>query len=122
MIAGYEDPMNSFINSNPGLRSRFNKYIHFPDYDGNELLDIFLSMLETNNYAINIDALRKMTDYFYCLYKKRDNNFGNAREARNVFEAIITNQANRLAKSDVLTDKEIMEITISDLQGILPPK
>ncbi len=122
IVAGYEDQMNSFINSNPGLRSRFNKYIHFPDYNGNELLDIFLSMLETNNYAINIDALRKMTDYFYRLYRNRDNNFGNAREVRNVFETIITNQANRLAKSDVLSDKEIMEITISDLQGIIPPK
>lgn len=119
IVAGYHELMDNFIRSNPGLQSRFNKYIHFSDYNGNELLEIFLRLLEKNNYTVTNEVREVLSSFFTRLYEERDENFGNAREVRNVFETIIVNQANRLASAESLSDKEIMEITIADLQGII---
>ena len=119
IVAGYHELMDNFIHSNPGLQSRFNKYIHFSDYNGNELLEIFLRLLEKNNYTVTNEVREVLSSFFTRLYEERDENFGNAREVRNVFETIIVNQANRLASAESLSDKEIMEITIADLQGII---
>ena len=119
IVAGYDELMESFINSNPGLKSRFNKFIHFPDYKGNELLDIFLKFLERNNYTIEIQALPILSRYFEQLYVSRDENFGNARDVRNIFEKVVANQANRIVTVDNLSDKDILEIKKADFKDII---
>ena len=116
IIAGYSDEMKRFIDSNPGLQSRFNRYIKFPDYTGEELSDIFTKIyMKKNQYTFAPGA----ADYLHqrmdsaVLYKSR--NFGNARFARNLFEKSIQQQANRVSKKSNASPKELSELTIEDL-------
>ena len=116
IIAGYRNEMQRFIDSNPGLQSRFNRYIDFPDYTGAELTDIFKMYMKKNQYTLAPDAenyLREQLDYAVA---HKDRNFGNARFARNVFEKSIQQQANRLAGKTNLSKEELTELTIADLQ------
>ena len=116
IIAGYKGEMKRFIDSNPGLQSRFNRYIDFPDYTGGELTEIFKMYMKKNQYILAPDAeeyLRKRFDYVVA---HKDRNFGNARFARNVFEKSIQHQANRLARQSNLSKKQLMELTIDDLK------
>ena len=119
IVAGYDEPMKEFINSNPGLKSRFNKYIAFPDYNGDELYEIFIGLLEKNNYNASAEVLIALKNYFDVLYLNRDKEFGNAREVRNVFEKIITNQSNRIVKIKEPSNMELQEIRMDDLAGII---
>lgn len=119
IVAGYGNLMPRFIESNPGLKSRFNKYISFPDYDGNELFSIFRIFLQKNDYMIDDHAAALVADYLNRLYQTRDDNFGNARDVRNLFEKMITKQANRLVREDHLTNDAIARITADDLVGII---
>ena len=116
IIAGYKNEMQRFIDSNPGLQSRFNRYIDFPDYTGAELTDIFKMYMKKNQYTLAPDAenyLREQLDYAVA---HKDRNFGNARYARNVFEKSIQQQANRLAGKTNLSKEELTELTVADLQ------
>ena len=116
IIAGYRNEMQRFIDSNPGLQSRFNRYIDFPDYTGAELTDIFKMYMKKNQYTLAPDAedyLREQLDYAVA---HKDRNFGNARFARNVFEKSIQQQANRLAGKTNLSKEELTELTVADLQ------
>ena len=116
IIAGYRNEMQRFIDSNPGLQSRFNRYIDFPDYTGAELTDIFKMYMKKNQYTLAPDAenyLREQLDYAVA---HKDRNFGNARFARNVFEKAIQQQANRLAGKTNLSKEELTELTVADLQ------
>ena len=116
IIAGYRNEMQRFIDSNPGLQSRFNRYIDFPDYTGAELTDIFKMSMKKNQYTLAPDAenyLREQLDYAVA---HKDRNFGNARFARNVFEKSIQQQANRLAGKTNLSKEELTELTVADLQ------
>ena len=116
IIAGYRNEMQRFIDSNPGLQSRFNRYIDFPDYTGAELTDIFKMYMKNNQYTLAPDAenyLREQLDYAVA---HKDRNFGNARFARNVFEKSIQQQANRLAGKTNLSKEELTELTVADLQ------
>ena len=116
IIAGYRNEMQRFIDSNPGLQSRFNRYIDFPDYTGAELTDIFKMYMKKNQYTLTPDAenyLREQLDYAVA---HKDRNFGNARFARNVFEKSIQQQANRLAGKTNLSKEELTELTVADLQ------
>ena len=116
IIAGYRNEMQRFIASNPGLQSRFNRYIDFPDYTGAELTDIFKMYMKKNQYTLAPDAenyLREQLDYAVA---HKDRNFGNARFARNVFEKSIQQQANRLAGKTNLSKEELTELTVADLQ------
>ena len=119
IVAGYDDLMDEFIKSNPGLHSRFKKVIHFPDYTGCELMEIFLRLLEKNNYTVDETVRATLSDYFDRLYANRDDSFGNAREVRNLFEEIITNQAERIVSMEDLSDQKIIEIRMEDLEGII---
>lgn len=116
IVAGYDELMPRFIDSNPGLKSRFNKYIYFPDYDENELFAIFESQLAKNDYVIDSDAAQLVKAHLEQLYRTRDDNFGNARDVRNFFERIISNQANRLSHAEHLTDDAILRITAEDIR------
>ena len=120
IIAGYPKEMNRFIDSNPGLKSRFTRYINFPDYTSKELFEIFVKLyLKKNQYTITDDAaayLRKSLDEAVA---HKDKNFGNARYVRNVFEKAIQEQANRVSTLKNATARDLTEITIEDIQKAL---
>ena len=117
IVAGYKDEMQRFIDSNPGLQSRFNRYIDFPDYSGTELVDIFKMYMKKNQYTLAPDAEEYLKEQFEYVVAHKDRNFGNARFARNVFEKSIQQQANRLAGQTNLDKSRLTELTVEDLQG-----
>ena len=117
IIAGYKDEMQRFIDSNPGLQSRFNRYIDFPDYSPAELTDIFKMYMKKNQYTLAPDAEDFLKEQFDNAVAHKDRNFGNARYARNVFEKAIQQQANRLAGRSNLSKQELTELTVDDLRG-----
>ena len=117
IVAGYKDEMQRFMDSNPGLQSRFNRYIDFPDYTAAELADIFKMYMKNNEYTLGNGAEAFLKQQFDYALAHKDRNFGNARFARNVFEKAIQQQANRLEGRSSLTEKELTELTIEDLKG-----
>ena len=116
IIAGYKGEMKRFIDSNPGLQSRFNRYIDFPDYTGAELTDIFKMYMKKNQYTLSPDAETYLREQLDSAVAHKDRNFGNARYARNVFEKSIQQQANRLEGKTNLSERELTELTVADLQ------
>lgn len=119
IVAGYDELMDKFVKSNPGLKSRFSKYIHFPDYDSKELMDIFKILLEKNQYTLTSNAHILLQKYFVFLAEHKDENFGNGRDVRNIFEQIISAQANRIVLSRNLTDKDLTTITEDDVNVVV---
>ncbi len=115
IVAGYTGPMKKFIESNPGLKSRFNKYIEFPDYNIDELEEIFY--MNCNKYDYKVDEGVKHQIRALITSKKIENidNFANAREVRNLFEEIITNQARRVSGIENPTNDDMMTILLEDL-------
>ena len=116
IVAGYTGPMEAFIHSNPGLESRFNKYFFFEDYDGKQLMDIFRSMCQKNGYALSPDADGLMEQQLQALYASRDENFGNARDVRNLFEKAVARQSDRVAQLEKPTREQLMELLPDDLK------
>ena len=115
VVAGYDELMENFINSNPGLRSRFTRYIHFDDYKPDELMAIFMQSVDKNQYKLGRGVKTKLKSYLDELYKNRDENFGNGRTIRTYFEQVITNQANRLALEKDITKEDLQLIKVEDL-------
>ena len=115
IVAGYTNPMEKFINSNPGLKSRFNKYFEFPDYTIDELESIFYLNCTKYDYIVEEDAKKQIRARIISRKMLRQENFANAREIRNMFEDIITNQARRVAAMENPTHDDMMLITIMDL-------
>ena len=116
IVAGYTDLMKEFIESNPGLESRFNRYLHFPDYTLEELRDIFLMRCEKSGYTLDEEARPVLED---ILKEKMQDveGFGNARGARNLFETAIARQADRLSKESGITRQALMTLTGADLNA-----
>ena len=119
IVAGYDDLMHKFIDSNPGLKSRFNKYFNFPDYTGEEMEKIFLLQCKNNGYQVGPDAQAMLRECFDRMYAERDDNFGNGRDVRNIFENIINAQANRLVSDPDLTTEELLELTAEDVEKVV---
>ena len=115
IVAGYTGPMEKFINSNPGLKSRFNKYIEFPDYTLDELDGIFDLNCKKYEYQIDEDARRQIREMIKARMISRHENFANAREVRNLFEDIITNQARRVAAMEEPSPEDIRRVILEDL-------
>jgi len=116
IIAGYRDEMKRFIDSNPGLQSRFNRYIDFPDYTPQELTDIFKMHLRKNQYTMTPEAEKYLKERMALAVAHKEKNFGNARYSRNIFEHTIQQQANRLADKENLSREQLMELTLEDVQ------
>ena len=116
VVAGYDGPMEKFINSNPGLQSRFNKYFYFPDYNGEQLLYIFKGQCKKNGYALTEEAEAEAKAMFEELYENRGENFGNGRDVRNVFEETVVRQSNRVAALDAPTKDDLMQFLPEDLR------
>ncbi len=117
IVAGYPEPMERFISSNPGLESRFGKYFNFEDYNSAELLEIFKSMCEKNQYRADEEALKFAGELFADMYENRDDNFGNARDVRNIFERAVANHSDRVARLDRPTRDDLMTFKKEDLTG-----
>lgn len=120
IVAGYPGLMQDFVRSNPGLVSRFNKFIHFEDYTPDELLEIFKSMCSKSGYHLTADAELLVAHILTARYEMRDKDFANAREARNLFEKIIVHQATRLYDNANPTNKEIATLTAADVSPEIP--
>lgn len=115
IVAGYTDLMQKFINSNPGLKSRFNKFFEFPDYTAAELLDIFKINCKKYEYTLDEAAEPAVSEYFTNLEANKGPNFANARDVRNYFEAIVTNQAVRVADLENPEKEDLSLIKTDDL-------
>jgi SpoVK/Ycf46/Vps4 family AAA+-type ATPase len=115
IVAGYTDLMEEFVNSNPGLRSRFNKYIFFQDYTGEQLYNIFLDNCKRQEYEPNEPGKKYVREYLEKKANNHDENFANAREVRNYLERSIARQASRIMKLDNVSDKQLKTLTKADL-------
>ena len=98
IVAGYTDQMHDFIDTNPGLKSRFTQTIHFDDYTPDELTEIFLNLAAGKNFTVSEETRAAIHRQFEQLYLRRDKNFGNAREARRIFNEAVERQSQRLVK------------------------
>lgn len=115
IAAGYTEPMQRFLDSNPGLESRFNKYIHFPDYTGEELMQIFRGLCEKNCFTLSEEAETAARDAFATMYGSRNDNFGNGRDVRNFFEDMMVRQSNRVAAMENPDKAALMTVLPEDL-------
>ena len=118
IVAGYPVQMNQFLDSNPGLRSRFNKFIEFEDYTGEELTAIFRSLCKNAGYTLTAATKKYVSAYFEDYYQRtrEGETSDNGRAVRNFFEKAVVNQANRLASKKKISDKELMVLKVQDVR------
>jgi SpoVK/Ycf46/Vps4 family AAA+-type ATPase len=115
IAAGYRERMHTFIESNPGLRSRFTRFVDFPDYVPEELVKILLGLANEDGYQLSPGALAAVTSVLTRNYESRDENFGNARMVRNLFEEMLAAQANRLVNVAAPTRENLCAIDEADV-------
>lgn len=121
IVAGYPKEMNTFIESNPGLKSRFSDYFHFEDYMPDELFQIALYSAGQKQLTIAEDAQFYLQEQLTEAYRKRDNSFGNARFVNAVIEEAKQDMGIRLMKStnmDSLTKEDLSTLTLADLKNV----
>ena len=114
IVAGYTELMDRFLHSNPGLESRFNKFLEFRDYTAEELYDIFILMADEANLWVDKAGCKYLEEYFDRLVENKPANFANGRAVRNLFEEVLTAQANRLAPQKEISDEELNTLTFED--------
>ena len=112
IVAGYTEPMNKFFESNPGLKSRFNTFIEFPDYGVDELEEILLSFCRKNDYSLDDGVRTQIREYLENCVEKKGENFSNGRLVRNIYDDLVMNHARRVVN--------IMSPAKKDLCTILP--
>lgn len=115
IVAGYPDLMNKFVDSNPGLKSRFQKTIHFPDYNADDLFKIFTKNCEDNDYQLSDAAAEYLMENLEKYVLNKDKNFGNARDIRNFLDIAISAQANRLLAEDETDADALITLIPADL-------
>ncbi|MFQ3619958.1 MAG: AAA family ATPase [Spirochaetales bacterium] len=115
IVAGYPEEMREFIESNPGLRTRFNRFFYFDHYTPLELLRIFEVFMENARFTLTAGARRALLAYITKKYEQKDRTFGNGRFVRNLFERVVEKQANRIAEASPLTDEVLCTITAWDI-------
>jgi SpoVK/Ycf46/Vps4 family AAA+-type ATPase len=109
IAAGYTDNMNEFLKTNPGLQSRFEKVIQFPDYTAPQLMEIASKLFASENLKLDNEAQAHLYEFLQVSYDKRDKFFGNAREVRKIVQESIKNQNLRMAEMDAaLRTKEMI--------------
>lgn len=118
IVAGYSEEMKTFIDTSPGFKSRFNRYIHFPDYTPNEMIRIFELLCSNSEYIISPNAKNYLTEVFNQLYENKTKDFGNGRLVRNIFEKSIENQSNRIALANSLTKEILTTIETEDIPNV----
>lgn len=115
IVAGYTEPMKNFFESNPGLKSRFNTFIEFPDYTAFELMEILYNMCLKNDYMLTPTAKEKLQDILIAKVAYKNDEFANGRLVRNIYDDIIMNHARRLINVDNPTKGELMQILDEDV-------
>lgn len=115
IVAGYREEMERFLKSNTGLISRFNKFIDFPDYTEEQLVEILNMMAQKAGMTIEEEALLRIRQVLNSMDGAARKDFGNARGIRNLFEKIVTNQANRLVQMENPTVEELSRILVEDI-------
>lgn len=115
IVAGYTEKMDEFISSNPGLRSRFNKFLHFEDYKPEQLVEIFKGFCRKAAFKLTPGAELRLLEMFKLLDVVRDESFGNARTARNLFEMTISKQANRIVTLPNVNEELLATIEDADI-------
>ena len=118
IIAGYTKNMKQFIDSNPGLQSRFTRYIEFPDYSAEDLMRIFELCMSKYDYHFGEGTKNALQQYLNNVVAHKDENFGNGRFVRNVFEKVLQNQADRLASIGDLSAEQLSIIEKEDLENM----
>lgn len=116
IVAGYTKPMYQFFESNPGLKSRFNTFIEFDDYDADELLEILLSICLSNDYILTEDLKKKVYFYFVEQLDKKADDFANGRFVRNIYDDLVMNHARRTAKLNKPTKEDLSIIILEDFK------
>ena len=119
IVAGYTDQMHDFIDTNPGLKSRFTQTIHFDDYTPDQLTEIFVNLAKNKSFTVDEETQAAVHREFEQLYLRRDKNFGNAREARRMFDQAVERQSQRLVKmmgQPDFNDADMYRITTADLE------
>ncbi len=120
IVAGYTQPMQRFIAANPGLQSRFTRYIQFPDYSADELVQVFVELCGRDHFVLKPGTIEKIEAAIESLYAHRNESFGNAREIRTLYERTLERQARRLAESDTASPTEMLpDDIIVAMQGHL---
>lgn len=117
VVAGYPEPMQKFLDSNPGLRSRFNRFIHFDDYAPEELFQILERMCEDNGYKLAPDAAEFSRELLKQKHARRGANFANGRDVRNLFEQALALHANRVGPMESPSDEVLCTLTAEDVPG-----
>ena len=118
IVAGYTDQMHDFIDTNPGLKSRFTQTIHFDDYTPDELTQIFLNLAAGKKFTVDENTKAAIHRQFEQLYLRRDKNFGNAREARRIFNEAVEKQSQRLVtqmNEPNFKEEDMYRLTTADL-------
>ena len=118
IVAGYTDLMKKFVESNPGLKSRFNKYMEFPDYTADELIQIWEMNCRKYNYTFSLEAKEMIEDIIKKREAAKGENFANARDIRNMFETIITNHATRVSEMEDPSDNDLTTIMTMDIRDV----
>ena len=118
IVAGYTEEMKEFLDTNPGLQSRFNTYIDFPDYESFDLVSILINMCKQMQYALAPDAVKYIYHYFEEALEHKDKNFGNARDVRNYMKHIIDKQINRITKEGINGKMDLVTIRLADVEGV----
>jgi len=121
IVAGYTDKMIGFLQSNPGLKSRFPKAIQFPDYSPEEMVEIFDKLCADANYTIDGEASDAVKICLQHCWDARSSDFANARDVRNFFEAAIAAQANRLGTLGTISDQQLTTLTRADILATQGP-
>ncbi|MBO5040354.1 MAG: AAA family ATPase [Clostridia bacterium] len=119
IVAGYTEPMVKFIDSNPGLRSRFNKYMEFPDYTAEELEKIFYKICDDYGFRVDVGAQNIIKSHLTFLSENKGENFANARDVRNFFEKIISHQATRIMTFNHVSKSDIIMIQEEDVRAVV---
>lgn len=115
VVAGYTEPMQVFIESNPGLRSRFNRYFYFEHFATEQLLQIFENFCKTSDFQLATEARTKVLDTFALMEEHKTDSFGNARVVRNLFEKTVQKQANRLIYWSAPKDEQLRMLYEEDI-------
>ncbi len=115
IVAGYPDLMENFIKANPGLKSRFQKTLHFPDYNAEDLFKVFLKFCKENDYRLSDEAADYLKLQLEEYVRNADEYFGNARDVRNFLDIAISAQANRLLEENTTDPEALITLTPADL-------